>query len=53
MPGKELSIDNGEVRDVEGDKYYACLHCDAVRGTAEGMETHLEIKHSDASEAAE
>jgi len=53
MPGTKLTIENGEVRDAEADgdaprKFYACPHCDAVRGTREGMETHLDLKHSGA-----
>ncbi|MEF8887325.1 MAG: hypothetical protein V5A30_05915 [Haloarculaceae archaeon] len=52
MP-KELTIENGEVRDAEADedaprKFYACAHCDAVRGTREGMATHLDLKHAEA-----
>lgn len=59
MPGKELIIDNGEVREADREadrevdpeaprKFYRCPYCDAVRGTAAGMETHLETKHSEA-----
>ena len=49
MPGTELTIENGEVRDAdEPRKYYACPHCDAVRGTEAGIETHLDLKHSEA-----
>lgn len=28
-------------------KYYPCEHCDAIRATEEGLETHVELKHSE------
>jgi uncharacterized C2H2 Zn-finger protein len=46
MPGKELTVEDGEVRDTR--KYYPCPHCDAVRGTEEGRDRHVELKHSEA-----
>jgi hypothetical protein len=51
MPGKRLTVEDGEVREADADaprKFYACPHCDAVRGTEEGMETHIDTKHSEA-----
>lgn len=34
-----------------GSKYYPCPHCDAVRGTEEGLQTHIRLKHSAHAEA--
>ncbi len=53
MPGKRLTIEDGEVREADSEtprKFYLCPHCDAVRGTAEGMESHIEYKHSEVLE---
>jgi len=51
MPGKELTVKDGEVREADAEpprKFYACPHCDAVRGTEEGRDRHVELKHSEA-----
>ena len=41
MPGNEVSAD-----DVDQRKYYRCEHCDTVRGTEEGLQNHMLLKHS-------
>jgi len=33
-----------------GHKFYRCPHCDAVRGTEDGVQTHVRLKHSDHAE---
>lgn len=41
MPGNEVSAS-----DVDRRKYYQCDHCDAVRATEDGLDNHMQLRHS-------